>query len=189
MAKTKSLLTAGLRGTVGGTLVFRRLNGETVVAAAPVPSSKQPSESQMMQRERFRLASHYAKRAFNDPELRVEYELVAKVKKLPSARAAAIADYFRFPEILNAKISTDQAGAVVVEAIVVDYLRVKSVTISVNAPDGSALETGNGVLGIDNQTWTYQVQNSADLVAGACFDLAATDLSGNVTTQSLYYQD
>jgi len=45
MAKTKSLLTAGLRGTVGGTLVFRRLNGETVVAAAPVPSSIQPSES------------------------------------------------------------------------------------------------------------------------------------------------
>ena len=91
MAKTKSLLTAGLRGTVGGTLVFRRLNGETVVAAALVPSSKQPSEGQVMQRERFRLASLYAKRAFNDPELRVEYELVAKVKKLPSARAAAIA--------------------------------------------------------------------------------------------------
>jgi hypothetical protein len=189
MAKTKSLLTAGLRGTVGGTLVFRRLNGETVVAAAPVPTSKQPSESQMMQRERFRLASLYAKRAFNDPELRVEYELVAKVKKLPSARAAAIADYFRFPEILNAKISTDQSGVVIVEAVVVDYLRVKSVTISVISPDGSVLETGNGVLGIDNQTWTYQVQNSANLIAEMRFDIHATDLPGNVTTQCLYYQD
>ena len=189
MAKTKSLLTAGLRGTVGGTLVFRKLNGETVVAAAPGPRSKQPTEGQMIQRERFRLASLYAKRATSDPELRVEYELVAKAKKLPSARAAAIADYFRSPEILNAKFSTDPSGIIIVEAIVVDYLRVKSVTISVNAPDGSALETGNGVLGIDNQTWTYQVQNSADLVAGARFDLAATDLPGNVTTQSLYYQD
>ncbi|BBE20557.1 hypothetical protein AQPE_4751 [Aquipluma nitroreducens] len=105
-----------------------------------------------MQRERFRLASLYAKRAFNDPELRVEYELVAKVKKLPSASAAAIADYFRSPEIMNAKISTDQSGIVIVEVVVVDYLRVKSVTISVNAPDGSVLESGNGVLGIDNQT-------------------------------------
>lgn len=189
MAKTKSLLTAGLRGTVGGTLVFRRLNGETVVAAAPVPSSKQPSEGQVMQRERFRLASLYAKRAFNDPELRVEYELAAKMKKLPSARAAAIADYFRSPEILNAKISTDQSGVLMVEAVVVDYLRVKSVTISVNAPDGSVLESGNGVLGIDNQTWTYQVQNSANLVSETRFDIAATDLPGNVTTQSLFYQD
>ena len=67
------------------------------------------------------------------------------VKKLSSTWATENADYFRSPEILNAKISTDQSGAVVVEAIVVDYLRVKSVTISVNAPDGSALETGNGV--------------------------------------------
>jgi hypothetical protein len=189
MAKTKSLLTAGLRGTVGGTLVFRRVNGETVVAAAPGLSSKQPSEAQLNQRERFRLASLYAKRAVSDPELRVEYELVAKAKKLPSARAVAIADYFRSPEILNAKLSTDQSGVMVVEAIVVDYLRVKSVTISTNAPDGSVLETGNGVLSIDNQTWTYQVQNPADLIADARFDLAATDLPGNVTTQSLYYQD
>jgi len=188
MAKTKSLLTAGLRGTVGGTLVFRRLNGETVVAAAPVPSSKQPSEGQVLQRERFRLASLYAKRALNDPELQIDYELLAKAKKLPSARAAAIADYFRSPEILNAKISTEESGAVVVEAIVVDYLRVKSVTISAISPDGPVLETGNGVLGNDNQTWTYTVQDSAGLVAGISFEITATDLPGNVTTKSFDYQ-
>jgi hypothetical protein len=188
MAKTKSLLTAGLRGTVGGTLVFRRLNGETVVAAAPVPSSKQPSEGQVMQRERFRLASLYAKRVLNDPELQVDYELLAKAKKLPSSRAAAIADYFRSPEIVHTKVSTDQSGVVIVEAIVVDYLRVKSVIISVNSPDGSVLETGNGVLGIDNQTWTYAVQNSAGLFAGVSFEITATDLPGNVTTKSLTYQ-
>ena len=189
MAKSKSLLTVGLRGTIGGTLVFRRLNGETVVAAAPAPSSKQASESQVLHRERFRLASHYAKRALNDADLRVEYELVARLKKLPSARAAAIADYFRSPEILNAKVSTEQTGAVIVEAIVVDYLRVKSVTISVNAPEGTVLETGNAVLGVDNQTWTYQVQVSAGLVAGVRFDITATDLPGNVSSQSLSYQD
>lgn len=142
----------------------------------------------MIQRERFRLASLYAKRIFNDPELRVEYELVAKAKKLPSARTAAIADYFRFPEILDAKISTESSGIVIIVAIVVDYLRVKSVTISVNTPDGSVLDTGNGVLGIDNQTCTYQVQNSSTQVSETRFDISATDLPGNVTTQSLSYQ-
>ena len=189
MSKTMSLVTAGFRGMLGRTLVFRKLNGETVVAAAPGPRSKQPTEGQMIQRERFRLASLYAQRVTRDPELRVEYELAAKAKKLPSARSAAIANYFHSPEILNAKFSTDPSGIIIVEAIVVDYHRVISVTISVNAPDGSALETGNGVLGIDNQTWTYQIQNSADLVAGVIFEITATNLPGNVTTQSLNYQD
>lgn len=59
MAKTKSLLTAGLRGTVGGTLVFSQIKWGTHCSWVPVLSSKQPSESQVMQRERFLLASHY----------------------------------------------------------------------------------------------------------------------------------
>ena len=188
MAKSSSLLTTGLRGTVGRTLVFRKYFGETVVAAAPVPSSKQPTEVQLNHRERFRMASLYARRALSDPELRVEYELAAKVKKLPSARTVAIADYFRSPEILNAKLSTQPSGAVVVEAIAVDYLRVKAVTITVNAPDGLVLESGNGVLSADHQTWTYEVQHATELVAGVHFEIKATDLPGNVTTEILDYQ-
>ena len=188
MAKSKSLLTVGLRGTVGGTLVFRRLNGETVVAAAPVPISKPASESQVRQRERFRLASLYAKRVLNDPDLRLEYEQVARLKKLPSARAAAIADYFRSPEILKAKTSTNPSGEVTVVAVVADFLRVSSVVVSVTTPDGTVLEAGNGVLSIDNQTWTYTVQDSTKLVAGVNFEITATDLPGNETRQILDYQ-
>ena len=56
-------------------------------------------------------------------------------------------------------------------------------------PDScSVLETGNSELGTDKQMWTYRVQDAANLVAGVNFEITATDLPGNVTTQSFDYQ-
>lgn len=187
MAKSKSLLTAGLRGSIGGTLVFRKVNGETIVSASPDKGSKEPSVNQKLQRERFRLGALYAKRVATDPVLLEEYVAGAKSKGYANVRSLMIADYFRKPEILSLNVSTKPAGSVL-ETIVVDYMRVKSVTVSVNAPDGSVLETGKGAIGIDKQTWTYKLQNPANLVAGVSFEITATDLPGNVTTKSFDYQ-
>lgn len=187
MAKTKSLLTAGLRGTVGGTLVFRKVNGETVVSAAPEMGLKDPSEKQKAQRERFRLASLYAQRVMADPVTLEEYVIGARQKGFPNVRSFIIADYFRLPEVLNFSINTEPTGTSL-EMLVVDYMRVKSVNVSLKAPDGSVSETGNANLGADKQTWTYRVQESAHLAAGISFEITATDLPGNVTTQSIDYQ-
>jgi hypothetical protein len=187
MAKSKSLLTVGLRGTIGGTLVFRRVNGETVVSATPEMGSKNPSDKQIAQRERFRLASFYAQRVASDPVLLEEYVVAAGKKGFNNVRSLIIADYFRFPEILSLQVNTEPTGSVL-ETIVVDYMRVKSVTVSLKNPDGSVFETGKGVLGIDQQTWTYNVQDSAKLVAGVSFEITATDLPGNTTTESFDYQ-
>jgi hypothetical protein len=188
MAKTKSLFTAGLRGTVGGTMVFRRVNGETIVSAMPEIGSKEPSEKQKNQREQFRLASLYAKRVASFPDLLEEYAIAAKSKGFQNVRSLIIADYFRYPEILSLAESTKQTGVVVLETIVIDLMRVKSVTVSVNAPDGSVLETGKGIVGNDKQTWTYKIQNPAGLVAGVSFEITATDLPGNVTTKNFVHQ-
>lgn len=187
MAKTKSLLTAGLRGTVGGTLVFRRLNGETVVSAAPEMSSKEPSEKQKEQRERFRLASLYAQRVTVDPVLLEEYRAAAGRRGFSNVRSLIIADYFRIPEILSMNVNTKPAGSVM-ETIVVDYMRVKSVSVSLINPDGSVFEAGKGALGIDKQTWTYRIQDSAKLVAGVSVEITATDLPGNTCTKSFDYK-
>lgn len=187
MAKSKSLLTAGLRGTVGGTLVFRKVNGETVVSAAPEMGSKEPSEKQKVQRERFRLASLYAQRVSADPDLLEEYKLAAMKKGFLNVRSLIIADYFRLPEILSIQVNTKPEGPTL-ETIVVDYMRVQSVRVSMKNPDGLVFETGNGVLGIDKQTWSYLIQDPAKLVAGVSFEITATDLPGNVTTKSFDYQ-
>ncbi len=187
MAKTKSLLTAGLRGTVGGTLVFRKMNGETVVSVVPEKSSKEPSEKQLAQRGRFRLASLYAQRTMSDPVLLEEYLVAAGRKGYPSARSLMIADYFRLPEILSMNVNIQPDG-IDLEALVVDYMRVQSVTVSIKNPEGLVLETGNCSLSADQQTWTYPVQVAENLVAGVNIEFGATDLPGNVTTKSFDYQ-
>jgi hypothetical protein len=186
MAKVKSLLTAGLRGTVGGTLVFRKINGATVVSAVPETGLKDPSEKQKVQRERFRLASLYAQRVMADPALLEEYLITARQKGFPNVRSFIIADYFRLPEILRLVVKTEPTGNVL-ETLVVDFMRVKSVTVSLKAPDGSVLERGNADLGIDKQTWTYAVQDSEHLVDGVSIEITATDLPGNVTSRSFDY--
>lgn len=187
MAKSKSLLTAGLRGAVGGTLMFRKMNGETVVSAFPEKSSKEPSEKQLAQRGRFRLASLYAQRIKTDPVLLEEYVVAAAKKGYPSARSLMIADYFRLPEILSMNVNTQQDGTVL-EALVVDYMRVQSVTVSMKNPEGQVLESGSCTLSADQQTWTYAVQVVEHLVAGVNIEFIATDLPGNVTTESFEYQ-
>jgi hypothetical protein len=126
----------------------------------------------------------------SDPALLEEYVVAAKNKRFPNVRSLMIADYFRFPEILSMKVkeSTEQSGTVVLETIVVDYMSVKTVTVSLIDPDGSVPETGAAILGIDKQTWTYGIQNAENLVAGVQFEITATDLPGNVTTKSFDYQ-
>jgi hypothetical protein len=167
--------------------VFRKVNGETVVSAAPEMGSFEPSKKQKAQRERFRLASLYAQRVAADPVLLEEYLIAAKKKAFPNVRSLIIADYFRLPEILSFQINTKPEGSVL-ETIVVDYMRVQSVTVSAKNPDGSVFESGNGDLGSDKQTWSYLIQDAAKLVAGVCIEISATDLPGNVTTKSFDYQ-
>jgi hypothetical protein len=186
MAKSKSLLTAGLRGTVGGTLVFRKLNGETVVSAAPEPSSKEPSEKQKEQRQRFRLASLYADRVKADPLLLEEYVIAAKKRGSNNVRNLILADFFKLPEIISLSVNTKPAGSII-EILVVDYMRVKSVTLSIKNPDGSVLESGKCVVGSDKQTWTYRIVQQENLIAGVIFEITATDLPGNVGIKSFNY--
>ena len=188
MAKVSSnLVTTGLKGMVGGTLVFRKLNGQTIVSSAPEKGLREPSEKQRVQQDKFRLASLYASRVYADPVLLEEYSVAAKKKGYANARALIVADYFRLPEILNLVVNTKPAGSVL-EILVVDFMRAKSVTVSVLAPDGSVSESGKSNIGIDKQTWTYRVENVAHLVAGTCFEVKATDLPGNVTTKNFDYQ-
>jgi len=188
MARVSSnLVTTGLKGMVGGTLVFRKINGQTIVSSAPQKGSREPSEKQQAQQDKFRLASLYASRVYADPALLEEYSVVAKKKGYGNVRSLIVADYFRVPEILSLTVNTKPAGSAL-EILVVDFMRAKSVTVSVLAPDGSVSESGKSNMGIDKQTWTYRVENAAHLVTGTRFEVKATDLPGNVTTKTFNYQ-
>ena len=56
----KNLITKGLSGILGGTLVFRNVGEKTVVSVAPT-TTKEASPAQKNHREKFQQAVFYAK--------------------------------------------------------------------------------------------------------------------------------
>jgi hypothetical protein len=103
MAKIKlDPLFAGISGTIGDLVFKRTANGQTIVARRPRKSNAEPSPAQKAQRERFKLASAYAKAALADPDLRAIYEeRAAKVRE--GAFALARMDYLDGKDLLSNK--------------------------------------------------------------------------------------
>jgi len=186
MGITNSIATKGIRGMIGGTLVFKSVNGQTVVSAAPGKSTKVPTIGQIAQRERFRLASFYAIRATNDPELLAVYTAAAEKKGTKNLRSVMMADYFDSPEILTCKVEDSklQPGTKVLAVLAISSVQVKSLNVSVTSTTGTAIESGNATLSNDAQTWIYEFEDESNLTDGVTFDVTATSLSGNVTAQS-----
>jgi hypothetical protein len=101
MAKVRlDPLFAGISGTLGDLVFKRTKNGETIVARRPEKSNAKPSPAQQAQRERFKLASAYAKAALADPDLRAIYEKRA-AQEGQSAFVLARTDYFDGKDLLS----------------------------------------------------------------------------------------
>jgi len=190
MAFAKGIATKGYRGMVGNTLVFKKWGEKTVVAAAPERVTKAPSIIQLAHQERFRLASYYAKRTMFDPDLLAEYRAAAEVKGIASVRNVMMADYFSSPRILECEVkaSSSQPGSKSLKILAVAYVRVTAITVSVTDPDGTVLESGNALLNADTQISTYEFQDASNLIAGVSYNIKATSLTGNVTSNSFDYQ-
>lgn len=87
-------LIHGIRGNMGG-LIFRQMNGKTVVSVKPSAPRKQ-SETQKQNRDKFRKASHWAKHILRtQPEKKSYYQHIAKKLNLPNDYTAAICEYMR----------------------------------------------------------------------------------------------
>lgn len=185
MAKATNLLTTGLSGKLGGTLVFRKGNGQTIVSASPQKGSQEPSEKQTAQRDRFRKASFYAQRVSANSTLFEEYSEVAARKGYQNVRSLIIQDYFRLPEIQSCDVvrNSSSSGAQI-EVIVTDLMRVDSVTLEIRTPDKAVVGKGNAVMGADKQTWTFQVQDASLVASGNSIRITATDLPGNVVNRN-----
>ena len=85
---------------IGGTLYEVNLNRsydqeeEGIIEKSPYQPSGEPSEAQVMQRQRFKLAAAYASVALVDPQLRAHYEVIAG-QQGKSPRKVAFSDYMQ----------------------------------------------------------------------------------------------
>jgi hypothetical protein len=91
-----------LRGAMGDVVFRMSPNGEIIVSRRPDMSRVKWSKAQKAHRERFKLASEYAKAAMAKPEVRAVYEKrSAEEHKRPYA--LALSDYFKGKDSLTKK--------------------------------------------------------------------------------------
>jgi hypothetical protein len=179
MAKSKgNVLTYGLSGKIGDLLVFRQINGVTVVSKMP-EQSKTLSEKQIAHRKRFQQAVLYAQKVVNAPETGELYKSAAKKVKGKKPENIAVADFFNAPDINDVDLSgyTGAKGEQIFIDVSDDFA-VKTVTVNITNADGSLVEEGEAVQSSGN-LWIYTATQNNESLAGDKITVSASDLPGN----------
>jgi hypothetical protein len=105
-------LLRSVRGTLGKTVYFKQLRGETVICNMPKkPDPSKQTDGQRATRLNFRAAAQYAKTVLlNDAALRAYYFRKAKQLGLPNAYTAALTDYMHRGQIEHVSRKTIPAS-------------------------------------------------------------------------------
>lgn len=121
---SRNCLLNGMKGVIGG-LVFRRMNGKTVVSRHVPRLKKQQNVSALQQQTRttFAEATRYAKVVTRDPVRYAHYKALAKKLKLSSAYTAAITDFMRKAKAARAVEALVPATPVVLPVLVQPIVR------------------------------------------------------------------
>ena len=178
---SNSVVMHGHQGMVGDMLVFKQVNGKTVVSQRPRKSNKPPTEGQLQRQERFLEASIYAKNAGNNPALKLIYEALAGGGK--TAYNVAMADFLKFP-VLSKAITEEYTGAVgeQIRVRAIDVVRVQSVGVSISAADETLIEQGEAILSLNGLDWEYTTTQLNPILIGCKIRFVATDIPGNTAT-------
>ena len=135
-------LTEGLSGQVGK-IIFRTYRGKTYASSRP-RKRKPQSEQQRSNREKFKLATQYAKRMMKDADMKAYYKRIAKQLALPNAYTAAITDYMRKPKIsgVDVKKYTGKPGGHIAISAQKKNFKLDSVNVIVSSHDSQIVEVG-----------------------------------------------
>jgi hypothetical protein len=178
----KNLVTKGMSGMLGKTLVFRQTDGKTYVSAAPNITNRVPTPEQTAHRERFQEAVFYARNAIQEPETKAAYQAVAYKRHARTAFAVAVADFFNAPDIKDFDLH-DYTGAIgsCISVKITDDFKVKKVVIQIYPSDGPLVEEGDAVVSSDGMTWVYTATTVNGSVSGTRIVVKAYDLPGNLS--------
>lgn len=183
MAKSENnVLTHGLSGKIGDLLVFRNVNGKTIVSKAPAKSSKAPSEKQMEHRENFQEAVIYGNSVRLTPELKALYE--SSLQEGQTLYRVALADFMKAPKIkeVNMDEYTGLKGSRIVIRAIDDFM-VKEVVVAIYATDATLVEQGFAAKHINGLDWIYTATQNNQV--GAKIVITASDIPGNHTVSQI----
>jgi hypothetical protein len=181
MAKSKrNVITYGLSGKIGDLLVFRQVDGQTIVSKMPKQSTT-VSEKQAAHRKRFQQAMVYATSAVESPETGELYKAAAKKRQTPIN--VAVADFFNAPDIENIDLS-EYAGneGDKIRITVSDDFMVKYVRVKIFNADGSLVEEGEAVRDAGD-LWIYTAVQNNENLSGDKIVIMASDLPGNTVSE------
>lgn len=135
----------GMRGSLGNA-VLRQVGNRTILSCKPRVPKKQ-SEQQRINREKFKVASAFAKNILKDPQKKAYYLQKAKKLKLPNAYTAAVTDYMRKAEIKA--VHTEKVKGRVGDAVHIKVFKkgfsVNEVKVEVRHSTGKMIEWGYAI--------------------------------------------
>ena len=180
MAESNNVITKGMAGMVGDTIVFRQRAGKTIVSAAPKPTNKPSTEQQVQHRQKFQQAIIYGKKTLQNEATKAAYQAVAKEGE--SAFNVAVADMLHAPDIDTIDLSGyhgNPGDKILVKAT--DDFNITQVQVSIVNADGSVLESGDAEIGEDGITWTYSATGTNADLSGDKIVVKVSDLPGNLS--------
>ena len=183
MAQSKNnVLTHGLSGKIGNLLVFRQLNGKTIVTQRPKkPTILAPSV--VAHNTKFAQASRYAKSAIQNPALLPVYAAQAKIRGI-NAYNAALGDFMNSPEItqvITAGYSGNIDDKIIIHAV--DDFSVNEVSVRIEKANGTLIEEGAATE--YTKHWEYTAKTFNPAISGCRIMISASDLPLNQTVKEI----
>lgn len=180
MAKSENnTITHGLSGKVGDMLVFRTVNGKTIVST-PTVSHHEPTEKQKQQQARFQEAVIYGKTVMVSPESKALYETAIEAGQ--SVYQVALADFMKAPHIkeVDVKGYTGSVGSTIRVRTTDDFM-VQSVNVIIYNADGSAVEQGTAIRMASGVDWLHTAIAANGSFDGDKIVVTVSDIPGNTT--------
>ena len=179
----RNIVTQGLSGMIGGTIVFRQVGDQTIVGQAPAKQDRIPSEDEKAHRIKFGQAILYGKSAISDPISKSMYQKQAKEGE--SAFNIAVADFMNAPEIdeVDVRDYTGEIGSTI-RVRATDDFQVSRVYVKIEGEDGSMVEEGEAVADPNGLDYLYTAKKKNVSLTGDKITIEVNDIPGNETVKT-----
>jgi hypothetical protein len=175
-----------LRGTLGKELVFREWDGKIIVSKAVKSRKGNFSPAQALTRERFQLASRYAKGIIQGQDQGIRDAYTAALKPRQTLYCRATEDFLSVPvvkKIDTGGYNSASGSRIIVHAV--DDFRVVAVQVEIYSTGGTLLEKGNAVQEPNGIYWSYTATQENSPLTGSQIKAIAYDVPGNQGTREL----